>query len=212
MKKWGSILFYLILLGIVTIYKDELISWAQNGDQSQIPLMILFATLAGLFPVIPYGIIAGMMGSKYGLIWGGIINVTGSTLAALLMYLLVRYAFYQAGSKFLRKSTKLEKFNQMVEQNAFIAILIARMIPIVPAPVVNIYSAIAGISFGVFALATVIGKIPVMLAFAIIGDQIVTNPRNLIITIVVYGVFLAAVTIIYRYWLKQRKGESHASS
>lgn len=212
MKKWGSILLYLVLLGLVLLNKDELLAWAQNGDATQIPLMILFATLAGLFPVIPYGIIAGIMGSKYGLVWGGLINVTGSTLAALLMYLVVRYVFYQAGREFLKKSSKLEKFNQMVEQNAFLAILIARMIPIVPAPVVNIYSAIAGISFGVFAFATVIGKIPVMLVFAIMGDQIFTNPRNMILTIVVYSLFLAVVTGCYRYWIKRKKGEAYARS
>jgi uncharacterized membrane protein YdjX (TVP38/TMEM64 family) len=65
----------------------------------------------------------------------------------------------------------MNRFVVIMERNAFLAVVVARLLPFVPAPAVNAASAISRMSFGSFIMATLIGKIPVMIVFAIMGSQ-----------------------------------------
>jgi ACR3 family arsenite efflux pump ArsB len=45
---------------------------------------------------------------------------------------------------------------------------------------------------------------PAMLLFAVVGDNIVSEPRNIVLTIVIYGVFMGLALYSYRLWDKRR--------
>ncbi len=86
----------------------------------------------------------------------------------------------------------------------FLAILFTRLIPFVPSILVNIYSALSRVSFAAYAAASSLGKIPAMLLFALVGDHLMTEPGNIVITIGIYGVFLGLIVLIYHLWKKKR--------
>jgi uncharacterized membrane protein YdjX (TVP38/TMEM64 family) len=199
LKKWITVITYIALTLAAIIYKQQLLDWIQYGRIS----LLFVSLLAALIPVIPYGVVGGIIGAKYGLVIGGLINLSISTLAASLMFFLVRGVFENTGRNYLSRYKTIEKLTSLFERNAFLAILSLRMLPFVPAQIVNIFSAISQVSSRSFLLATILGKIPVMLVFTLIGKQVATDPSQLIVTIGLYGIFLLIVYSIYRYWLKK---------
>lgn len=211
-KKIWIVTGYIAAAIVLLLYKDPLVHWMKDADASEIPVFIGVAVIIALVPVVPYGVIAGVIGFKYGPVWGGFINVAGSTIAALLMFLMVRYVFQEQGRHWLEKWGAVNRFVMLMENNAFIAVLIARLIPIIPAAAVNVYSAISRIRPGTFMLATVLGKIPVMFVFAIIGDQLFKSWTYAGLTALIYGLFLFGVYLLYRTWQARRKnsGEEEA--
>ncbi|WP_127493791.1 TVP38/TMEM64 family protein [Paenibacillus glycanilyticus] len=198
MKLLKPVLFsvYGLLIIALLMNKEQFLLWIQYNNN----FIILFsaAVMLAFIPVIPYGIVAGIMGLKYGPFIGGTINVLSSTIAAALLFLLVRFLFQEQGLSYLKKFKKMEQFTGLMERNAFFAVLIARLIPFVPAAFVNIYSAISRMRFVTFIVATFVGKIPVMFVFAIVGNQFLSNISNVLWITLFYMIFLFLVYLVYR--------------
>lgn len=205
MKKWLPVIVYAIAIMLILLNREQLITWIQRRDSTNILAISIIATLFALFPVVPYGLFAGALGAKLGFFAGGVINILASTCAALIMFLIFRYTFSGSARRIITRNQTVERFTKMFEANAFLAVLFARLIPIIPAQVVNIYSAISRIKFITFTLATVLGKIPIMMTFALLGDQLFADTTNAVITIALYSGFLLLVYVTYRVWGKASK-------
>jgi uncharacterized membrane protein YdjX (TVP38/TMEM64 family) len=197
-KKMGLALLYIGLAIVIYIYGESILVWMREADN--VFMVAMIATLMALFPVIPYPVVGGVIGAAYGPALGGLVTWTGSASASILMFLFVRYGYQEWGVRMLHKRKGIDKITTLFEKNAFLMILFARMIPVIPSIIVNIYSAISRVSFAAYAVASSIGKIPAMLLFALVGNNVVSNPKNIIITIGVYSVFLALSLYIYRIW------------
>jgi uncharacterized membrane protein YdjX (TVP38/TMEM64 family) len=201
-KKLSIAILYLGIAYIIYVYGELILDWIEHARIEHIPITATVATIMALFPIIPYPIVGGFIGAAYGPALGGFVTWLGSTLASLIMFLVVRYGYQDWGLHILHKYRTLGKLTILFEKNAFLTILFTRLIPIIPSIIVNIYSALSRVSFVSYALASSIGKIPAMLLFALVGDQLLTNPKNIIIIIVVYGVFLAVTFYFYNLWKK----------
>jgi uncharacterized membrane protein YdjX (TVP38/TMEM64 family) len=207
LKKWLLVISYAITILIILLNKEQLVTWIQQKDSTNILAMLIIAILLALFPVVPYGLVAGAIGAKVGFLIGGVINIVASTCAAILMFVVFRYAFAGAARRMIKKNQRIDRFTQLFEANAFGAVLLARLIPIIPAQLVNIYSAISRINFITFTIATMLGKIPVMVTFAIVGDQLFTNKGIAFITITIYAVFLLLIYLSFRVWRRYKYAE-----
>ncbi|CAG7657026.1 TVP38/TMEM64 family protein [Paenibacillus allorhizosphaerae] len=203
MSRWIWAAAYAAAVAASFYFKDEILDWVRNSDRSQLVPMTLMALFLALVPVIPYGIVAGLMGAKFGLIAGSFINLLASSAAAGIMFVLARFVLQRSARDFLSRFKQLDRFTAVYERNPFIGVLFARLIPIIPSPAVNIYSAITRMSWMAFMTATVIGKVPVMLIFAFVGEHVFSNMRSAIIAISVYVVFLLIVYITYLLWRKR---------
>ncbi|WP_432777087.1 TVP38/TMEM64 family protein [Brevibacillus gelatini] len=208
MKKWVLLFGYAFVFLIGFWQKEMFLDWIESDSIQLLPLMFLASVILGLFPVIPFGLFAGMMGAKFGPIWGAFINWTGSVGSAWLFFLFVRYGYQQTGRHYLAKYPRLALLTRAFEQNAFVAILFARLIPFIPSPVINIYAAISAVRFPTFALATAIGKIPTMLVFALLGDQLFHNAQRFLLTILAYAGFLGIAILLYRIWQSRSKAKT----
>lgn len=195
-----GIVFVLYGVGIAAIiaYKKSILTWLVQGDVEHLPWMIGAAILLATVPVVPFGVIAGIMGAQYGPVWGTLINVASSTIAAVLLFLAVRVLFQERGRQFATKFKRMDRFMQFLERNAFLAVLTARLLPFVPAPAVNVAAAISRMTFGSFVLATVIGKLPVMFVFAVMGNQLFSSLSSVFWTLLIYVLFLMVVYACYR--------------
>lgn len=200
-KKIALAVFYLGIGFLIYVYGEAILKWFQEADN--IYLVTVMATIMALFPVIPYPLVGGVIGAAYGPVAGGLITWLGSTAASILMFLFVRYGFQEWGIRILNRYDRIGKLTSMFERNAFLTIAFARCIPIVPSIVVNVYCALSRVSFLTYAIASALGKIPAMLLFAVVGDNLMTEPRNILLTIGIYSVFLGSMLFIHRKW-KQR--------
>ncbi|MEH7389501.1 TVP38/TMEM64 family protein [Bacillus sp. JJ1474] len=203
MKKWWVLSFYLVILIIGLFNKDLIFAWIQKSDPSDLPLMFFLSVLTAAIPFIPFTLFAGLMGAKYGVLIGTLINWTGGFLAAILYFFLARIFFRNHFSHYLKRINRIQRFQHMLEKNAFIAILLVRLSAILPPPVVNIYTGVSNISFGTYFTATAFGLMPPMFMVAFSGKQIFSSILFLSIGLCIYVLFLLCIFLVYRYWSMQ---------
>jgi uncharacterized membrane protein YdjX (TVP38/TMEM64 family) len=187
MSKWWVIIFYLALLTFGIIYRDFVMMWIRNSDPSYLFIMILFSMLFATIPIVPFTIFGGLMGVKYGLILGLLINWIGSLTAAVLYFSFARLFLTDEFENKVKRFPRISHFQSLVQRNTFIAILIARLVPIIPPPIINIYSAISRISFVSYIFPTAIGSIPPMFFIAFGGNQLFSNIDSILAGMSLYG-------------------------
>jgi uncharacterized membrane protein YdjX (TVP38/TMEM64 family) len=78
------------------------------------------------------------------------------------------------------------------------------MIPIVPPPVVNVYSGLSSMMFKTYILATALGKIPGTIIFAYLGNQLFVSFHSFFLGAFIYILFIIIVVLIYRRWYKAK--------
>ncbi|WP_165972081.1 TVP38/TMEM64 family protein [Paenibacillus piri] len=202
-KRWTGIVMYGLIAIAVLVYRDPILRWLESDASDHIGWMIGAAALLATVPVVPFGVVAGIMGAKFGPVAGGLINVASSTFGALVLFCAVRFAFREQGRRYIARFRQLDRFMRFMERNAFMAVLAARLIPFVPAPLVNAASAISAMKAGSFALATALGKIPVMFVFAFIGHRLLESVSAVLWITLLYLLFLAAVYAGYLWYRRK---------
>lgn len=144
--------------------------------------MFLFSAFIATIPIIPFTLFSGLMGAKYGLVVGALVNWFGRIISSAIYFLSARYFFTDFFSVYLKRFKGIDKFQRMIQKNAFVAIFIARTIPVIPPPVVNIYSGVVGIAF-----LTYISSLP-----------------KLLISAIFYLIFLIIIILFYKTWFNRR--------
>ncbi|WP_281883480.1 TVP38/TMEM64 family protein [Paenibacillus sp. YYML68] len=201
-KKIGMIVVYVVASYFIFKHGDVLLGWLQQSDR--LLLVALFATLLALFPIIPYPVVGSVIGAAFGPMLGGLLTWVGSAAASVLMFLFVRYGYQDWGRRLLQRYHRLDRVTAWFERNAFLAIVFSRLLPFIPSIIINVYAALSRVSWLTYTIASSLGKIPAMLLFAFVGDSVVTEPRQLLVVIAVYGVFLAVLLLGYRLWTRSR--------
>ncbi|NHN29524.1 TVP38/TMEM64 family protein [Paenibacillus agricola] len=199
MNKWQTGILYVAFIIIFYVYKDQILYGIQQGNT---PLYLIFLIAMGfiLVPVIPYKVVIGLLGFIYGPLLGALISWSAASVASIIIFLLARYLFQKQARVFLMKFDRLERLHEKLERHPFMTILFARLMPLIPQAIVNIYPAILSIRLLPFATASAIGKIPAMLLFAFIGSSLTSDTQSLYISIAVYAVFLLITYLVYRVW------------
>jgi uncharacterized membrane protein YdjX (TVP38/TMEM64 family) len=205
LKKSFFIGIYILAAVVLALYRGPLIRWMETESVWYLDILIwLVGLLIALVPAIPYGLVAVVIGAKYGAIVGTGVNIAISVLAAVILFIIVRSAFSEERRRKTANMRGVAAFTIFVERNPFFAILFARLLPILPAQAVNIFAAITRIPLKLYLYATIIGKIPFILLVTLLGDQFINAPdfNGTIITLSLYGIFLLAVYLIFRNYSK----------
>jgi uncharacterized membrane protein YdjX (TVP38/TMEM64 family) len=202
-KKIGLAIIYSIISGIIYLYGDQILSWLKLATVDLVPITLLIATMMALFPIIPYPVVGAVIGAAYGPLLGGFVTWAGSCLASIFMFLFVRYGYQDWGLQTLYRYQLSSKITLLFEKNAFLTILFTRVIPFIPSIIVNVYSAISKVTFTTFTVASIVGKIPAMLLFALLGSQWMTRPVYIIYSLLFYATFLTIAYSIYRLWTRK---------
>jgi len=203
-RKWIVALINILVLSLIWLYRDQLFSWIASDQDRNPMIMILILTIIAAVPGIPYGIVGGIVGAKYGIIEGSIYNLIISSLAAATIYGVTRYLLQSWGRALLAKSNMIERCNRTIHNHLFWSLIIARMIPVLPAVAINIYAGVFRIPFGTFIMTTVIGKIPIMVVYAYVGDNLWSGAYQWVMVIAIYLGFLTIVYSIYKLFLMRR--------
>lgn len=122
-------------------------------------------------------------------------SVAASTIAAVITYWI--FAKGGSGDRSLSSKTKLKIWNEHIQQRAFLFVLIGRMLPFIPAALINGYAGWFKLPFVPYITATVLGKVPTMLVFAYVGVSEVSGSQYWVPVLLIYAVFLGAVYLIY---------------
>jgi len=120
----------------------------------------------------------------------------GSTLGAMVGYLLGRYAamptILKFGKYILIKPHHIQKAEAFAAKHGAWGVLIGRILPIVPFKVFSIASGMTKVRFFPFVLCTLIGVIPRIYLLALFGDSLVKYTKPvLLISFIIVIIFLA---------------------
>jgi len=202
MKKWITLAVYAAALLLILIYRHELQALMENVS---LPVSTGFALafLFAFFPVLPYKLVIGSLGFLYGPALGALTAWLAVTMASLLQYALVRRFFREQGRAALSKFSGLERAGQLMERRPFFVILAARLVPLLPQALVNLYPAFLNIRPIVYITASALGKIPAMLVFAFVGQNLFTDLPKTLTVLGLYGGFLLIVYAAYRFGLRR---------
>ncbi|MFC3797681.1 TVP38/TMEM64 family protein [Cohnella sp. GCM10012308] len=172
MKKIGWAIFvYGLVIGGFWIYKDELLALMQRGSGSLWVMLILAVALA-FFPILPYKLFIAMAAYAYGAPGGALISWFGASVAAVLMYFYARLFLAGAAEGWLSRSPKLKAFAERLGRRPFWFVFAARLVPLLPQPLVNLYAAAAGIRPLPYIAGTALGKLPMMAVYAFAGEKL----------------------------------------
>jgi uncharacterized membrane protein YdjX (TVP38/TMEM64 family) len=202
MKRVLPIIFSALIIFLAISRKDNLLNLVQSESQVAIPVSIIFVALLVFFPVVPYVVLAGMIGSVFGIWLGTGISVIGIGIGTIIMFFLARYGFQEWTQSTLMKYPKIQEYEILFEQNAFISILLARVVPVIPSPVINILSGLSKVKWSVFLGASIMGKLPVIFIFTLAGSLM--NQQKWV-SIVIYGVYFIIIAILAGRKLQKKR-------
>ncbi|MBG9792255.1 hypothetical protein ABD76_06990 [Paenibacillus dendritiformis] len=86
----------------------------------------------------------------------------------------------------------------------FVLAALASLFPVIPFGVV---AALVSVPFVSFVLATAAGKLPVMLVFAFIGEQLVEDGLKIPAVLLLYAALAGGLYAVYRYRAGRRRRE-----
>jgi uncharacterized membrane protein YdjX (TVP38/TMEM64 family) len=151
---------------------------------------LLFAVQSAL-PVFPYIILAAAAGMIFGFKLGFILAWTGALAGACVAYGLFRWLGRGKVKNLLKKywSYDVEKING---ETAFWSILLARIIPVIPTPLINIAAAWSEVPFWNFFFSSAFGKLPTAIVYTGLGVCLFNVRDGKLILLIVIG-FVALV-------------------
>jgi uncharacterized membrane protein YdjX (TVP38/TMEM64 family) len=166
-------------------------AWGGWGVAVSIGLMVIHS-----FVPFPAEILACANGMIYGPVWGTVVTWIGAMLGASVAFGLAR----SLGRPFVQrmlKEAQREKLTLWSRDRGGIALLVARLIPVIAFNLINYAAALTEISWWTFLWATGIGILPLTVLSAVLGDRMLTMP--------LWGwLLLGAVAILTWLWLERR--------
>jgi uncharacterized membrane protein YdjX (TVP38/TMEM64 family) len=192
-KRILSISLLLIVIAIGFFQKDELLTLIKAGGVASILISMLFVSICVFFPVIPFPVLAGVIGGVFGTTQGVIVSLTGAMAGTMGFFFLCRYGFRDYAQSKLMKYPKVQEYEDFLNRNSFVAILTCRLIPIIPAPVVNILCGLSNVNWLIFFTASTIGKIPNILILSYAGASFSSNK---LFSFCLYGGYILILVLI----------------
>jgi uncharacterized membrane protein YdjX (TVP38/TMEM64 family) len=192
-KRILTICIFIFIIVVGFVEKGTLLNLIQEGGFLSILISMLFVAICVFFPVIPFPVLAGTIGAVFGTAQGLSISLTGSMIGTMAFFFLSRYGFRDFAQSKLKKYKKVQEYEQFLNHNSFIAILTCRLIPVIPALVVNMICGLSKVKWPIFFIASAIGKIPNVLLLSYAGS---TFTSNKLFSFGLYGIYLVVVFLI----------------
>lgn len=140
---------------------------------------LLFVALQGVVTITPlprtvFTVAAGVL---FGAVWGLLLTITGTALAALAAYGLVRWV----GGPLVARHEHRRGFawvRARLDRSGLLAVVSLRLIPMVPFSVLNYAAGVARVRLVPYLVGTVLGVLPGTVAIVVLGDAVTSGAVN----------------------------------
>lgn len=158
--------------------------------------------------IIPASLIYISVGMAFSPVTACLISLVGIILEVTVTYFLGLFLGGDYVNKLLSKSKGGKKILDMKFNDNFPAFLVIRALPVFPIDFVSLFWGASKAKFLRYFLASVIGIMPRVVLFTILGDGIYDYiPIHLIIKIVIFAIPVGVVIYLIRHFIKLKKGE-----
>lgn len=144
-------------------FRDAHYIWAMLGFVLAYVVIVAFS--------LPGGTVATLTGGfLFGLFPGVVLNVTGASLGAVLVFLAARAGFgADVAARIAQGGGAAARLQAGLQRNVWSALLVMRLVPAVPFFLANLLPAFAGVRLWPFAATTLLGIIPGALVYTSVG-------------------------------------------
>lgn len=178
------------------------------GILAPLVAFVFFMVQAAL-PVFPYVILAAAGGLLFGFKLGFLLSWLGALAGACLAYWICKLL----GGEWAAQKIK-DRWDYDVKrvngEMAFWTIVLARVVPVVPTPIINVAAALGGVPFWNFFFSSAIGKIPSAVLYTGLGICLFQT-RDIKLTLSIIAAILALVAV-GRYMTKKGRFSLSSSS
>lgn len=171
--------------------RDYLLSFGARAPLASILLMVAQSVI----PFVP-GIVMTIANAwLFGWLLGGVYTGVGAALGAALDFSISRWY----GKPFLQKILRgkfARDMNRFVDEHGVIAVLITRLVPIIPYKAVSYSAGCSDMPVRAFIGATVLGQMPAIFLYSYLGERILDNGYAALFATLILSVLAVAA---YRY-------------
>lgn len=173
-----SILIFIALVVVISVfgifidgkyYVMSFLKWLDSIGGWAAPFFVLVDMLAVVF-VLPGVILTLGAGFMFGLFKGSLYVVIGTTLGATFAFLIARYLFGEATSRYLLTHSKLKMMDVVLKHGGIKIVLLTRLVPFFPFKLSNYIFGLTNISLRDFFLGVLFGIIPITVTNVYIGS------------------------------------------
>lgn len=183
------ILIYLGIIGLLiglglfafTHYEQAILGWMQENQEwmrediaaypvwGAIAYIMVFTLFIGFY--IPGGIVLLLLAGALFPVWEANIYANiGNMLGAAIGFLLSRHLFHDEVQSYY--GHKLKPINEGIRLHGWLYLLILRIAPVLPSPVINLGMGLTPISLVTYAVVTLIGRIPMTALYVTLGGEL----------------------------------------
>lgn len=167
------------------------------GVYGPLVAFILFFIQA-VAPIIPYIIIAAAAGMIFGNFPGFLLAYLGALGGACFVYWLTKLL---GGNLLVNKIRDKYEFDltNVNKKHIFWVLLISRIFPLVPTPIINVGSGLGGVSFGIFFMSSALGKLPWAIIYVVLGNYLLKSKDIINTLMIICLLLIVSVVGIYCY-------------
>jgi len=165
------------------------------------PLLILVIHILRTFLLLPTTALTIISGTLYGPLWGTMLTITGENLSATFGFLAGRFF----GRRYVKEHEHgwIRRYDDLLSKEGFFTIVAMRLL-FFPFDVVNYLSGMTGITFRQYFFATVLGTIPGIITFTVLGGAF-DHPLSFIFFGVMCLVTIVIILVLRRSkWAKEK--------
>ena len=137
------------------------------GRYPAAPLGFIAAHIAASLVFIPRTLLAIVAGLLFGTGWGILWAELGSVAGAAAGFLVARHV--SSGLIDSQQASRVRSLSKWVERGGWRAVVLLRLIPIIPHSVANYGLGLTALPLGAYALGSLIGQLPLTIAYVELG-------------------------------------------
>ena len=209
----------LICMGVIALYTfdpricEEFLRLPGSGDAELTAAYIRgfggWAVFASIFLsvvitfglIVPFVFLSAANGLVFGLGWGTVVSWAGEVIGAVVVFSLYRWCFRSSVSRYCAHRNYWHYMEKIGDKHGFLTVLLGRIFPVVPSGVLTAAASVSTITFGDFALATLIGKIPSVFVKVLVGHDLLYFADNKMR--LMGGLLLLLLLYAGAWWLKR---------
>lgn len=154
----GAIVALLLYFGV----HDQvlhLLSWVQRQGAWAALLFILVMALVVVL-LLPGVLFTTGAGFVFGVLQGSLYVVLGTTLGAVMAFLIARYLFGERATLYVRTHVRIKLVSDELTPQGWKIVLLTRLMPFFPSKLANYFFGLTRFSLGGYTIASLIGFIP----------------------------------------------------
>ena len=199
-------LFPLIHEVATNVYDESItVAYIQEFGARGVPILISLAALQYILVVIPAPAVGVLTGLCYGVFWGSLIFIVGSSLGNLFVFVSIRRLRSLISPHIKRKPKKESKRREFLSREQLekikrpeLLVFFCFLMPGMPQSALTYLFATTKISIRRYMLASIAGSIPPAIVYATLGDHLSEGNFTTSIIIAAILVVVIVITLLFR--------------